>query len=505
MLIGMDLGTSSVRVAVVDQGGRILGLGQREYSIEVPCPGWAEQDTEVWWRATAAACSEALHCSQVPPASVRAIGLSGQMHGTVLVSDDGRAIGRAIIWADGRSAAVADGLNCELGLDRLACMAGNRVSPGFMAATLRWLGTERPELLEKARWALLPKDYLRLRLTGEAASEPSDASASLLFDITRDQWSAELTSAAGVETTLLPGIVASHAVAGRLTAAAAEVLGLQAGTPVVAGAGDQAAQAVGNGVLEPSTASCTVGTGGQLLQPAASPSPDPQLRVHCFRHAVPGTWFLMAAILSAGLSLRWWRDTLGLPADTGYQILDGEAAEAGLGAGGLLFLPYLLGERTPHMDSRARGAFVGLALGHGRGHLARAIMEGVAMALAEGLEVLSELVPRPSMLVASGGGARSRLWRQIQADVLGLPLTTVIGQERAVVGAAMLAGMGAGVFHSFEEARQACVMYGPSTEPQPQARREYERLAAMYRSLYPALRQVFEGLADWRVGMGAGT
>lgn len=498
MLLGVDLGTSSVRVAVVDERGQIRGLGQQEYPIEIPRPGWAEQDPEAWWEATQAACRQAIQARGLAPEAITAIGLSGQMHGTVLTTASGDPLGHAIIWADGRSAAVANRLNHEIGLARLAELAGNRVSAGFMAATLGWLREERPATLDSARWALLPKDFLRLRMTGEAASEPSDASATLLFDIRRGDWSSELAEAVGVETELLPPVVPSRTVAGRLTAPAAAALGLRPGIPVVAGAGDQAAQAVGNGVLDGTTASCTIGTGGQLLQPAAEPSADPQLRVHCFCHAVPGTWFLMAAILAAGLSLRWWRDTVGLPSEGGYEVLDREAEEAGPGAGGVLFLPYLLGERTPHMDSAARGAFVGLALEHGRGHLARAVMEGVALALREGMGVLAVLTSRPDALVASGGGAKSRLWRQIQADVFGLPLTTVVGEERAVVGAAMLAGIGTGVFGSFGEAREACVSYGSRTEPRAAVRDQYDRLYGIYRSLYPALQPVYGALADWR-------
>lgn len=498
MLIGIDLGTSSVRAAVVDEGGRIQGLGQQEYPIETPRPGWAEQDPEQWWRATCLACREAIVRAAAEPSDIAAISFSGQMHGTVLVDAAGRALGKSIIWADGRSGALAGRLNQALGEERLAELAGNRVAPGFMAATLGWLGEQEPAELARARWALLPKDYLRLRLGGDPASEPSDASATLLFDVRRGAWSGELTQAVGVDGALLPPLARSTDVVGRLSAAAGAELGLLAGVPLVAGAGDQAAQAVGNGVMVSSVASCTIGTGGQVLQPLDAPHADPQLRVHCFCHALPNTWFLMAATLSAGLSLRWWRDTLGLPAEGGYEALDREAERAGIGAGGLLFLPYLLGERTPHMDSGARGAFVGLGLEHSRGHLARAVMEGVALSLRQGLDIMASLTLPPDGLVASGGGAKSRLWRQIQADVLGKPLRTVRGAERAVVGAAMLAGLGVGVYADFDQAREACVHYGDTVTPDRDRVAAYNRLLKVYEHLYPALLPVYVRLAEIR-------
>ncbi len=498
MLLGLDLGTSSLRAAVVDDRGRILGLGQREYPIISQQPTWAEQDTEEWWLAAREATAAALRAASVSPSDIRAIGLSGQMHGTVLVGHDLQPLAPAVIWADGRSATEADAVNRALGPGRLAEISGNRVSTGFMAATLAWMHTHQPDLLDAARYALLPKDYLRLRMTGVPASEPSDAAATLLFDNSARAWSAPLAEAAGVDRVLLPDIMASTAVAGELTAEAASALGLRAGTPVVAGAGDQAAQAVGNGVLLPDTASSTIGTGGQLLQPLSAFRPDPDLRVHCFCHALPDTWFLMAATLSAGLSLRWWRDLLGVSGAGAYDILSREAAAAGPGAGGLLFLPYLLGERTPYMDPEARGSFVGLSLEHGRGHLARAIMEGVAFSLRDGLEILRGLTAAPTVLVASGGAAKSPLWVQIQTDVFGFPITTVEGEERAVVGAAMLAGISSGLYADFDQAREACVRQGPIVEPDSSRTSLYEELYHQYRSLYPALKDQFGALADIR-------
>jgi xylulokinase len=495
VLLGIDLGTSSLRVAIVDEQGNILGLGQREYGITVAQPGWAEQDPNDWWQAAVVATRQALAQAGLVGDSVKAIGVSGQMHGTVLVGDNGKPLGHAVIWADSRSATQAEQLNDSIGLDRLAAIAGNRVAPGFMAATLAWVSEWQPARLRLARWALLPKDYLRLCLTGEAAAEPSDASSTLLLDIHTGAWSAELCQAAAVDTRLLPALQPSAAVAGRLTALAAEEMGLVPGTPVVTGAADQAAQAVGNGVIGPDMASATVGTGGQLLQPCLQPQTEPSLRLHCFCHAVPGTWYLMAAMLSAGLSLRWLRDTLEMQGAGAYAALDLEAETAGTGAQGLLFLPYLLGERTPHMDADARGAFVGLRLRHRRGHLARSIMEGVAFALRDGLSIVSGLVPSPATLVASGGGARSGLWRQILADVFGLPLTMVEGEERAVVGAAMLAGIGLGTFADYAQARDACVRYIAAIAPRYDLSEVYDRLYALYRGAYPALSQQMHELS----------
>ncbi len=501
MLIGIDLGTSSVRVAVVDERGSILGLGRQEYPIEAPRPGWAEQDPETWWRCTCLASRQAIARSGVAPDAIGAIGYSGQMHGTVLVDAGGRALDKAIIWADGRSDAVAKRLNGDVGEERLAALAGNRVAAGFMAATLAWLRGQSPTCLDGARWALLPKDYLRLRMGGEPTSEPSDASATLLYDIAGDRWSDELAEAAGVDRSALAPLVRSHDVVGALSAEAAEDMSLLPGIPLVAGAGDQAAQAIGNGVLDSTTASCTIGTGGQLLQPMDKPRTDPLLRVHCFRHARPGAWFLMAATLSAGLSLRWWRDILGMPPEGGYEALEREAQEAGVGAGGLLYLPYLLGERTPYMDASARGAFVGLGLEHGRGHFTRAVMEGVALSLRQGLNIMAGLTEAPRTLVASGGGAKSRLWRRIQADVLGMPLRTVLGSERAVVGAAMLAGLGIGAFGTFEQARDACVSHGDSTTPDSEACAVYDRMLTTFESLYSALKPAYAQLEQSRAAL----
>ncbi len=496
MLLGIDLGTSSLRAAVVDDAGHILGMGQCEYPIAVMQPGWAEQEPETWCQAAATATRQALARSGLSKGDIAAIGLSGQMHGTVLAGETGRAMGPAVLWADARSAAQALRLNEALGLRLLSRTVGNRVAPGFMAATLAWTAEHEPERLARARWALLPKDYLRLWLTGEAASEPSDASSTLLFDIHLGFWSEDLCQAAGVSARLLPPVVSSTAVAGRLTRQAAEATGLAEGTPVVAGAADQAAQAIGNGIISPDAASVTIGTGGQLLQPCLQPQADAELRLHCFCHAVPGMWYVMAAMLSAGLSLRWLRDAVDMQGDGAYATLDREAEAAGPGAQGLLFLPYLLGERTPYTDADARGAFVGLRLRHHRGHLARSVMEGVAFALRDGLGLMSQLIPLPGTMVGSGGGARSWLWRQILADVLGLPLTTVEGEERAVVGAAMLAGVGVGRFASFTEAREACVRYGDAATPQPGLKDTYDRLYSVYRGLYPALCQQMHELSD---------
>jgi len=496
LLLGIDLGTSSVRVAVVDECGNIRGLGQKEYPIEVPRPGWAEQDVGVWWRNTVAATRQALAEADVTSRQITGLGLSGQMHGTVLVNERGEDLGPAVIWADTRSSEEAARLNEALGLETLAQVAGSRVAPGFMAATLAWIARYEPQRLEVARYALLPKDYLRLRLTGEVATEPSDGSATLLMDINEARWSGLLTKAVGVEMDILPPVIASTDVAGQLSAAAAAELGLPEGLPVVAGAGDQAAQAVGNGVITGDVASSTIGTGGQLLQPCRMPKPDPQLRVHCFCHALPGVWFLMGAILSAGLSLRWWRDILGLTGSDVYARIDEEARGTEPGAGGVIFLPYLLGERTPHMDPRLRGAFIGLTLRHGRGHLARAIMEGVVFALRQGMDIMAELAEKPAKVVASGGGAKSDVWMHIQADGFGLPITTVVGEERAVVGAAMLAGVGTGVFGSPEEAREACVRYGPPVMPEASRSSVYESLFELYRDLLPPLQPYLHALCS---------
>ncbi|MGQ9683726.1 MAG: xylulokinase [Anaerolineae bacterium] len=491
-LVGIDIGTSSAKAVIVSPEGGIAGVAGEEHPIEQPQPGWAEQEADAWWRATIRATRVALSQAAVPPGSVAAIGLSGQMHGLVLLGTDRRPVRPAIIWADQRSAAEVERATATMGLPRLGRLTGNRLATGFAAASLLWLQTHEPDAVAAADCLLLPKDYVRLQLTGQVATDPSDASGTLLFNVAEGTWSPEVLHAWRLPHWLLPPLRGSSEIAGDLLPEAAEALGLPSGIPVVTGAADQAAQALGSGLIDPGTVSCTIGTGGQLLMPLLTPQHDPLLRLHTFCHALPGRWYAMGATLAAGLALRWFREKYAPQAS--FEELAAEAAAVPAGAEGLLFLPYLAGERTPHFDPAARGAFVGLTLRHGRGHAVRAIMEGVALALRDGLEVLRQLGPAPAQMVMAGGGGTTQPWQGIVAGVLGLPVTQASGSERTAVGAALLAGLGVKLYRDAADAKARAVRYGPLLEPQPDEVARYEELYRVYRELYPRLREGFVAL-----------
>ena len=487
LLMGVDLGTSSTKTVIIDQEGHLLSIAAREYGVDMPHPGWAEQEPQVWLQAALETMGQSLAAAGVAAEAVRAIGLSGQMHGTVCLDDRGRVLRPAIIWADQRSKPQVDRVYRELGRERLAAWTANPLATGFMLATWLWLRENEPGISEAARHLLLPKDYLRYRLTGELGSEPSDASSTLMFDTARRCWNDDLLDALGIDPIVLPPIGESAALAGGLTAEMAAATGLREGTPVVYGGGDQAMQAMGNGIVEPGVVSCTIGTGGQLFAPAHEPSYDPLLRLHLFCHALPRRWHLMAAILSAGLSLKWLRDSVF--EGQSYQALADAAAKVTPGSEGLFFLPYLAGERTPHMDPEARGGFYGLTLRHERGHLVRAVMEGVVFALRQGLELMLDLGVPAERIVASGGGTQHPLWLQLQADIFNRPIHRTETSEAAAVGAALLAGVGAGIYADGETACRRAVRWSEEViNPIPQHVAGYGEAYESFRQIYPALR-----------------
>ena len=500
LLLGLDLGTSSVKAVLFDpQSTQTVAVAAQEYPIQRPTPDRAEQDPAAWWAAMVAVTQRVL--AQAGRYHVAAVSFSGQMHGTVLLDTYGHPIHPAIIWADGRSADACAQLVAPFGPARYAAITGTLPAPGFLGATLRWLAEHEPDLLARTRQVVLPKDYIRLRLTGEVATEVSDAAGSGVFDVARGRWAEEILAAAGLPHSLFPPVLVSTAVAGQLTASAADALGLLPGLPVIAGCADQPAQAIGNGLIAPGAASVTVGSGGQVFVPLGPAADGAQFlrtdpRLHVFNHAVPGMWYVLGAILSAGLALRWLRQVTGLAGEPdAYARLSAEAAAVAPGADGLLFLPYLSGERTPHMDPRARGAFIGLSAYHGRGHLARAVMEGVALALRQVLEISLALAGPVEQLIAAGGGAESGVWGQILADVLGRPLRQSLLAEQAGVGAALLAGVGAGVYPDLAAACHQVVQLGPTTEPDLARQATYDDLYARFLGLYPRLRTDLHGLA----------
>ncbi len=493
VLLGIDIGTTTIKAALIDAASaREIGSAEREHPIHQPHPGWAEQNPTDWWAAVIEAVQRALGAAAVDPVDVQAIGLSGQMHGTVLLDRALQPLRPAVIWADSRSSPQVEALTAAGGY---AEHAPGPPAAGFMAATLMWLARHEPGSLSAARVALLPKDYVRLQLTGEVGTDPGDAAATWLFDVRDGVWSAALLELCGLERGLLPPVIPSAGGAGALRPPAAQALGLPAGIPVVTGSGDLPCQALGYGLIDPGTALLTVGTGGQVFHPTREPRTDPAMRLYVFNHAVAGRWYVQAAILAAGLSLRWLRDVLGVRS---YEALTTLAADVPPGADGLIFLPYLLGERTPHMDPVASGALVGLRLHHGVGHLARAVMEGVAFALADCLDLIrahSTAPHQPERLLFSGGAARSAMWGHILADVLGAPLELTVLDAPACTGAALLAGVGAGVYTSLQEAVALLPHPARVIEPDQAAVACYRALLPLYRDLYPRLRGPMHRLA----------
>ncbi len=499
LLLGIDIGTSSVKALLFDPDtSHTLAVAGQEYPIHKPTPDRAEQDAEDWWRATVIVIRRVV--ASVQRNDVSAIGFCGQMHGGVLLDANRRPVHPAIIWADQRSGEVCKTLIETIGAERFASIAGTLPAAGFMIATLSWLAQNEPHTLDKTQQFILPKDYVRLHMTEQIATDVSDAAATAAFDISQKQWSTELIQAAGLPEAIFPPVLASSAIAGYLTTKAADELGLAADIPVIVGCADQPAQAIGSGLIAPGLASVTTGSGGQVnvpLQPTNGVPTD--ARLHVFNHAVPGMYYVLGAILSAGLALRWLRNLVGLQnVPEAYTILSAEAATLAPGADGLIFLPYLSGERTPHMDTFARGCFVGLSYHHGRAHLARAVMEGVAFALRQALEISLSLSRPVGSIIAAGGGAESEVWLQIQTDIFGLPLKKSLLSEQTCIGAALLAGVGIGYYRDFEDACSRVIRYGTPTEVNTAHQARYNALYEQYLTLYPQLRKNMFELAHQR-------
>jgi xylulokinase len=505
LLLGIDVGTTGTRAILVDEAdGRVLAGATREYPLHTPKPLWAEQDPDDWWRGTVGAVQDALAAARaLGPVDVRGIGLSGQMHGVVLLGADGKPLGRSLIWCDGRSQEQCDAITSKVGAARLIELTCNPALVGFSAPKMLWVRQHDPRQWEKAKKFLLPKDYIRFRLTGEYCSEVSDASGTLLFDVTKRTWSKEMLSALDLDASLLPSVHESPEVSARVRADVAAELGLPAGTPVVGGGGDQAAGAVGNGVVRAGLVSSTIGSSGVVFAHSDAPALDPGGRVHTFCHAVPGAWHVMGVTQGAGLSLRWFRDEVAGPlereaaAQAGrdvYDVLAERAAEAPAGCDGLFFLPYLMGERTPHLDAQARGVWFGLTAAHTRAHLVRSVLEGVAYSLRDCLDLLVAMGVPVEEIRASGGGGRSPLWRQIQADVFGRKVATVNAAEGPAYGAALLAGVGTGHWKTVPEACQASIAVTSRVAPDAARQAVYARGHGVYREVYSRLRTLYPAI-----------
>jgi len=486
MFLGIDVSTTATKALILDQEGRVRAIGKASHTLQTPRAGWSEQDPDEWWQATRQAIKHALAESACHASDIKGIGLTGQMHGLVALDAHYRVIRPAILWNDGRSEAECDEIRALLGRETLVQHTGNDAFAGFTAPKLLWMRKHEPDLYNRIAHVLLPKDYIRFRLTGALATDRAGAGGTLLLDIRSRDWSRAVLDALEIPADWLPKTHEGTEITGRVGADASSATGLPEGCPVVAGGGDQAAQAVGVGATITNTFALTIGTSGVIFAPATGPTVDPRGRIHAFPHALPDLWHVMGVMLSAAGSLQWYRDTFA--PETSFDALMEEASGTSPGAEGITFLPYLSGERTPHANPSARGAFAGLSLAHSRGHITRAILEGVAFGLKDNLDLLSDAgIPRPAELRASGGAMNSPLWRQIIADVLQVPLVTTTTTEGAALGAAMLAGIGIGHWRDCAEATVATVRTGKVVEPDTAMSAAYEEACIRFKALYPAL------------------
>ena len=501
-LLGIDVSTTATKALVIDERGNVVTTASDEYEFFTPRPLWAEQNPSDWWRACVNVIRRVLE--KIPANEIAGIGLTGQMHGLVLMDKEGNVLRPCIMWNDQRTAKQCAEITDKVGgAKNLLQLIGNPVLPGFTAPKILWVRENEPEVYARAAHVLLPKDYLRYKLTGAYATEPSDASGMALLDVAKRNWSDELLQAIDIPRAWLPDVFESPVVSAKISASAARETGLLEGTPVVGGGGDQAAQAVGTGIVQEGIVSATLGTSGVVFASSDSYRLEPNGLLHAFCHAVPNKWHLMGVMLSAAGSFRWLRDALGEEEKRRarseerdvYEVLTEEAARADAGCEGLIFLPYLTGERTPYPDPHARGTFFGITLRHGKDHFVRAVLEGVAYGLRDSLELMRALGLNISQVRASGGGARSELWRQILADVFNSEIALVNITEGAAFGAALLAGVGAGVYTSVED---ACAQTIRVTDSVTQGKNVgvYEEYYQVYRGLYPALKESFEKVGE---------
>jgi xylulokinase len=499
-LLGLDISTTASKALLVDDRGQVLATASSPHTLSTPRPLWSEQDPEEWWLAASVSIRSVLEKAGIQGESVRAVGLTGQMHGLVMLDEAGHILRPAILWNDQRTQTQCDEIHQRVGKERFIQITGNAALTGFTAPKILWVQENEPEVYARARHVLLPKDYIRYRLTGEYAMDKADGSGTVLFDLKERGWSPEILEMLGIDPAWMPPTFEGPEVTGRLTPEAAVSTGLKAGTPVMAGGGDQAAQAVGVGAVEAGIVALTLGTSGVVFASMPQPFIEPQGRLHAFCHALPGMWHFMGVMLSAAGSLQWYHDRLA-PGMTFDNMLQ-EASAIPAGCEGLQFLPYLSGERTPYPDPLARGAFIGLTLRHGRGHMTRAVLEGVAFGLKDSFELFHQAgVGAIRQVRASGGGVRSALWRQILASVLQVELVTVTGTEGAAYGAAILAAVGAKVWENVPAACREVVRATGTAAPNPAWTRSYQDAYLVYRGLYPALASSFHLMAgfDWTV------
>jgi xylulokinase len=493
--LGIDVGTSGTRALVIDDTGSVIASATEEHQpFASPQTGWAEQDPDDWWRACRAAIRAALERGKLSGDQIDCVGFSGQMHGAVLLDEQARVVRPALIWCDVRTDKQCRDLTAQIGAERIIQLTSNPALTNFTLTKCLWVRENEPANWKRVRSIMLPKDYVRLQLTGERATDVADASGTLLLDVAHRRWSSEMLALTGIDESLLPDLYESPEVCGQISSAGAEATGLRIGTPVVAGAGDQAAGSTGIGVVSPGAVSATIGTSGVVLAATDSPSLDPGGRMHTFCHAIPGRWLVMGVTQAAGLSLRWFRDQFGIQFDgkiESYDVLMTEASKAAPGSDGLMWAPYLMGERTPYLDPTARGMLVGLTASHKRAHVIRAILEGVAFSLRDTFTLFQGIDVPVTTIRLGGGGARSPLWRQIQADIYGQRVEIVEAEEGAAYGAAILAGVGAKAWPSVDSACKSVVRVAGSVSPNEKDAEIMNKSYAAYRRIYPAMKSIF--------------
>jgi len=503
-LLGCDIGTSGTKTVLFDYKGNTIASAIAEYPLYQPKNGWAEQDPEDWWQATCTTIAEVLGKSGVTASEIKGVGLSGQMHGAVLLDKENRVLRKAIIWCDQRSTFECEEITNIIGKERIIEITANPVLTGFTAAKVRWVRNNEPEIYEKIKKILLPKDYIRFRLTGVFATEVSDASGMQYMDVPKRCWSKEVISKLDVDISWLANLYESVEISAQVSSSGAKQTGLSFGTPVCGGAGDQAAGAVGNGIVKSGIISSTIGTSGVVFAHSDTVAIDPKGRVHTFCHAVPGAWHVMGVTQGAGLSLKWFRDNFcieekrvaELLQQDPYFLMDQEAEKIPAGCEGLIYLPYLMGERTPHLDSNCRGVFFGLSALHTKSHMLRAVMEGVGHSLNDCFKIINEMGISTSETRASGGGGKSKIWRQMQADMFGTDIVTINSSEGGALGVALLAGVGTGVYSSVSQACDTCITVVNRQEVNEKNRAIYQKYYPIYNSIYNSLKNDFVNLAS---------
>jgi xylulokinase len=501
-VIGCDVGTSGSKALVVSESGKILSKGAVEYPMGIPRPGWAEQEPEIWFRAVMGSIAQALRKARVSKGEIKALGFSGQMHSSVFLDKNGKVLRPALLWCDTRTHPQCLEITRRVGEKNLRQWVSNPALEGFTLPKILWVKKHEPKIYAQIAHVLLPKDYIRYRFTGVLATDVSDAAGTLCFDVQSRSWSNEMLRAFQIPAAWFPPVMESQQISGQLKPSIARKLGLKKGTPVVAGGADNTCSALGNGIIHSGDVMASLGTSGVFFAHSDRMKVDPRMRVHTFCHSVAKKWYLMGVMLSSGNALRWYRDTLGLKekemgAKTGkdsYDLLSAQAATVPPGSEGLIFLPYLMGERTPHQDPYARGAFIGISARHGRAHFARALFEGITFGMRDSLEIFRSLKVPVKRVVATGGGAVNPFWRQLQANIYGKEIVTVNSQEGPAYGAALLAMVGAGLFPTIEAAVSRLIRVISLTSPQPKRMKVYENWYQRYKRLYPVLKDSFRDI-----------